>query len=103
MATSSLHGWKLAVLRRRPGGGAEHWGHLFVLVDPLGVPSARSLSSSGLFGSAPLEGESREYPFHSVEGAGLVVARARTPGNLVQLARIAEALGVRTSNDASRA
>ena len=26
------HGWKRAVLRRNPHGGADHWGHLFLLV-----------------------------------------------------------------------
>lgn len=40
--------WKLAVLERRPGSGAVHWGHLFLLVGdaaarlalrPEGVPS----------------------------------------------------------------
>jgi hypothetical protein len=24
--------WKMAVLQRRPPGGAEHWGHLFLLL-----------------------------------------------------------------------
>ncbi len=26
-----VDGWKRAVLRRRPGGGADHWGHLFLV------------------------------------------------------------------------
>ncbi|MFZ0829966.1 MAG: hypothetical protein WAN40_02380, partial [Thermoplasmata archaeon] len=26
--------WKMAVLRRQPGGGAEHWGHLFIVLGP---------------------------------------------------------------------
>jgi hypothetical protein len=26
--------WKIAVLRRRLSGGAEHWGHLFVVAGP---------------------------------------------------------------------
>ncbi|MFZ0892000.1 MAG: hypothetical protein WB778_02205 [Thermoplasmata archaeon] len=29
-------GWKRAVLRRVAGGGAEHWGHLFLLYSAVG-------------------------------------------------------------------
>jgi hypothetical protein len=31
---AGLHGWKRAILRRNPRGGAEHWGHLFFLDGP---------------------------------------------------------------------
>lgn len=27
-----VRGWKMSVLRRRLGGGAENWGHLFLIV-----------------------------------------------------------------------
>jgi hypothetical protein len=29
--------WKRAILRRAPGAGATHWGHLYVVVSPLGT------------------------------------------------------------------
>jgi hypothetical protein len=30
--SETAHVWKLAVLQRQPSGGAEHWGHLFLVV-----------------------------------------------------------------------
>ncbi|MCI4345252.1 MAG: hypothetical protein L3K07_00635 [Thermoplasmata archaeon] len=29
--------WKRALLRRTPGTGAVHWGHLYLLVSPVGT------------------------------------------------------------------
>ncbi len=33
-ADGEVRGWKRAVLKRRSGGGAEHWGHLFLVEAP---------------------------------------------------------------------
>jgi hypothetical protein len=33
-ARAAVQVWKVAVLRRREEGGAEHWGHLFLLLGP---------------------------------------------------------------------
>lgn len=35
-----LRGWKRAVLRRVPAAGAEHWGHLFLVIHDADDPAA---------------------------------------------------------------
>jgi hypothetical protein len=43
--------WKIAVLMRRPGAGAEHWGHVF-LVMGTGTPTISIRPAGGIAGDA---------------------------------------------------
>ena len=44
--------WKVAVLQRRPIGGAEHWGHLFLLVGER-TSEVRIAPEGGVPGAGP--------------------------------------------------
>ena len=46
---SAVRVWKLAILRRQPSGGAEHWGHLFI-VQGQGASGVVIRSEGGLQG-----------------------------------------------------
>jgi hypothetical protein len=43
--------WKIAVLERRPAGGADHWGHLFIVVAQ-NTSKVRIRSGGGWLGDA---------------------------------------------------
>ncbi|MGI0151779.1 MAG: hypothetical protein ACREC5_07575 [Thermoplasmata archaeon] len=69
-------GWKCAVLRRRPTGGAEHWGHLYLV--PATAEEPRALAREGGFGSDPAAPELSSWPAAEGPDAPRLLARART-------------------------
>ncbi|HEV2448898.1 MAG TPA: hypothetical protein VGU43_00605 [Thermoplasmata archaeon] len=44
-AAGEFAGWKRSILRREPGRGAEHWGHLFLLTAPGARPPTGSAAA----------------------------------------------------------
>lgn len=56
----SLQGWKRAVLRRIEGAGAEHWGHIFLIVSARpGAISIRPNSDVPVPSNVPLDAVGR--------------------------------------------
>ena len=56
-----VRGWKRAVLRRNPHGGADHWGHLFLLYHDK-VGRAERATEARAYTRAPTGGALREIP-----------------------------------------
>jgi hypothetical protein len=81
-------GWKRAVLRRRIEGGAEHWGHLFLLTGPAGAELSLVAESTRLRPGPIAPATSLPVPWDG----GIAVLWVRPgpgspPGRLLELAR----------------
>lgn len=96
-SSGSGTGWKCAVLRRRPEGGADHLGHLYLL----GIGTAESVSMVGGSGHDGLPVQVRQWSLPSDHGPLVLVARARegTGGDL-PLVRLAASVVERLRPDA---
>jgi hypothetical protein len=91
-------GWKRAILRRRPGGGAEHWGHLFLVVSSDPGDTGIDVATLPLFKDSRSAARTRRtFRLPTRPGVAWLIARPSTPlgeAPLGELAReIAEALG----------
>jgi hypothetical protein len=73
-----VRAWKAAVLCRRPEGGAEHWGHVFVVLGPSGSPGSPRLTPESFLGARHSEGPIDRWEVLMPARSGWVVARART-------------------------
>ena len=82
-------GWKLSVLRRIPGRGAEPWGHLYLLVGDSPAPVAlTSVPAWGAVGEGSAAGEDwilSPGPLHV-----RLLARPRNAGTAEDLRRFSE-------------
>ncbi|MCI4363938.1 MAG: hypothetical protein L3K13_06530 [Thermoplasmata archaeon] len=89
-------GWKRAVLRRNPGAGATHWGHLFLLVRGVGTRARLSTADgAGPGGTLPIV----EVAAYETQGSLVHLwARARAP---VEMEALCAALAAQLSPTAS--
>ncbi len=85
--------WKCAVLQRRVEGGAEHWGHLYLVVSPPGVPveveEIREPTGTSGWPHPPVE---ELTPGNGAVGRVRFFLRARTPPGPEPLRRFTAAL-----------
>jgi len=92
--------WKCAVLRRRPEGGAEHWGHLFLISGP---DSARAtIVVAQLQGTHRARfGEPVSFPTGPAEAPFTIVARPIAAGRDRRIVDLARALALRLAPPAA--
>lgn len=87
----ALLGWKRSILRREPGRGAVHWGHLYLMIAPGARPSVGS--PSGPLHRIALPG--------GLEGSPSLWLRARLPEPCRRLAEVVGAELARPASEAS--
>lgn len=80
-------GWKLAVLRRRPAGGADHWGHVFLV--RRGAPASVSIEPERLGLSGTREAGVEPVPGRPDLPDLVAFARPTQPATAAELRRYA--------------
>jgi hypothetical protein len=86
--------WKCAVLQRRPEGGAEHWGHLFVITGSDGARAAVAVAQLPV-GHRARFGDPVAFPTGSSVAPYTIVARPIAPGRPPRIVALAKELAAR--------
>ncbi len=85
---AGVRGWKRAVLRRNPHGGADHWGHLFLLCHE-GLGRAELESETLAYVGAGSTRELIEIPLRVGHPVVVLFVRPTYPSSREELARFA--------------
>jgi hypothetical protein len=88
-------GWKRAILRRWPGGGAEHWGHLFLILSTDPAATSIRVASLPIFDDSRSAGfPRRTFRLPAPVGAAWLIARPSTTMGEVPLGVLAEEMAL---------
>jgi hypothetical protein len=102
LTDAGAQGWKRAVLERRPGRGADHWGHLYLVVTS--TPGRVQLRPDDL-GGARSAGASPAEPTYRALDSGptrtWLVARGSSEMHSARLEDLAEAIALEYARDSS--